>query len=68
MNVEMDRKMLLTLVEGVRPPMHKCDELTRQGAMQFTGNQHNPDWCWDAAFLKRLTDDELMEIYKKCRR
>lgn len=66
--IEMDRKMLLTLVNGVYPGMNECDQLTRLGAMQFTGNQYNPDWAWNSRYLEKLSDEELMLLYVQYRK
>jgi hypothetical protein len=65
MKVEMTPGMLRTLVSGVYPPMHICDELVKIGAMRFTGNQHNPEWCWESSYLKRLSEEELLALYEK---
>lgn len=65
MKIEANRKLLLTLVRGLIPPMHVCDDLTKQGAMEYTGNQHNPDWAWNSDFLKKCTDEQPLEIYTK---
>jgi hypothetical protein len=65
MKIEMDRKALITLVRGVHPEMFVCDQLVKEGAMRFTGNQHNEDWAWEESWLKRQTDEELLDLYQK---
>jgi len=42
-----------------------ADQMQREGLADFTGNQHNPDWAWRQSALAEMTDDQLLELYKR---
>lgn len=58
-NLTLTRTLLLRLIEGIEPPM-KWGE-TR--FVEFTGNQHNPDWEWRMEYISGLPDSQLVDFY-----
>lgn len=64
MNVELDKKGLLYLVNGIVP--HSDSEnhwiVKNRGAMNV-----NDIWAWDFDILQKLNEQELYDIYEFCR-
>lgn len=57
--VRVTREMLELLL----PPPTADHELS-----VFTGNQWNPDWGWDKSKIRKLTDEELIALYREMKR
>jgi hypothetical protein len=66
MLIELEHKDLVRLVRSVQPyDMQDCDDLTQQGKMRWTGNQYNESWEWEVSYLNKLTDDQLVDLFKR---
>jgi hypothetical protein len=64
MNIELDKKDLLMLVNSVFPKIERCIKLEALNYMEYTGDQHNIEWKWNQEFLNKLNENELYELYK----
>jgi|GEM_PF-3381122 len=53
------------LIDAIKPPRdtYLCDKLTKEGYMQFTGNQYNLAWTWFRSELEKFDKEALERIY-----
>jgi hypothetical protein len=64
MTIELDRDDLMTLVRGSDPGYTYITEFEKAGYGSYTGG-FVERWDWNN--LEKFTEEELYEIYKKCK-
>jgi hypothetical protein len=65
LNVELTKEDLVNLVSSTTPSMKECCDYTDEGLMSFTGNQWNENWSWQKSKLMSMSDQKLLNLYKK---
>lgn len=66
MIIELDREDLKTLVRGSDPGYTYLNEFEKAGYGSYTGG-FVERWDWNYYGLEKCSDEELYEIYKKCK-
>jgi len=65
MNVKLDRKGLLSLVNGTEPGYGAFEHPLIKKCGTYCGGFVD-EWTWDLEQLNEITDEELYEIYNIC--
>jgi hypothetical protein len=66
MTVELDRKGLETLVRGTSPHYNLFKDTIIKRMGDYYGGFLD-DWKWQYDFPPDITDEQLFEVYQKCR-
>lgn len=45
--------------------LEEGDRFVRLKLAHFTGNQHNPAWSWRREQLAKLTEHQLLNLYRR---
>ena len=61
----IEHDMLVNAVAGSSMKTWQiCEEMERKGLADFTGNQHNQEWCWSKSGLRKLNAEQLKQLYE----
>jgi len=64
----VDKQILIDAIKGRGiSDMQMCIEFEKVGLMEFTGNQHNPQWSFLDSKLQDTPLEELERIYSICK-
>lgn len=65
MNVALNKKALVSLVNGTSPNYDIFDNPLVKKTGRYIGGFHDK-WDWDRTILESLTEEKLFELYTLC--
>ena len=66
---QLDKELLIDALYGIGcGPNKVANYFEEKGLASFSGNQYNEEWEWSKVELKKLSMEDLLEIYDGLRK